>query len=341
MSKIEPFERVLDGLQLSSKEWERLAGDVLSGKMSDYQIAALLGSLRTRGLEPSTLQAFVETILRHTTPSQDVTLSVADCCGTGGDGAGLINVSTATAFVAATLGVVVGKHGSTGVSSRCGSSDVLRALGVTTAHTISDAQQRLQRHQLAFLHAPDFHPILASVAPIRRALRVKTIFNAIGPLVNPLRPVYQLVGVYRSELIKPVAEVLQAQGVQRALVVHGAGLDELNPVTANEACLVIDGKLEMCTIRPKDVGCRVSSLESLSGADANTNAQILTSILQGKGTAAQKAMVGLNAGALLWVAGRSNNLKEGIRAAMDVLETDMAFQKLSRIQEDCQKEAVQ
>jgi anthranilate phosphoribosyltransferase len=257
----------------------------------------------------------------------------ADSCGTGGDGSGTINLSTAVAFVAAAAGLPVAKHGNRSVTSRCGSADVLEHLGVKLDVSAATSRKALDEAGLCFLFAPAYHPGLKHAGPVRRALKVRTIMNILGPCVNPAEPGVQLLGVAEPRLLEPVAAVLHALGVQRALVVHGGGLDEIALHDATEAARLDNGRIERITITPEQVGLERAPLGSIRGGGPEENAERLKALLMGQGSAAERDAVALNAGALLMTAGIVPNLRLGVTLALDTLLSGRAMRNLRTLVE--------
>ncbi|MBS2020540.1 MAG: anthranilate phosphoribosyltransferase [Deltaproteobacteria bacterium] len=300
---------------------------VLSGAWTPVQIGSFATALRIRGETAEAIGAAAEA-LREVMAGVDHGLDeVIDTCGTGGDGAHTINVSTAAAIVVASCGVHVAKHGNRSVSSRCGSADVVEALGIPIDLDPSKQAQVLREAGIAFLMAPAHHPALRHAAQARRELGVRTIFNALGPLVNPARPSHQLVGVYDDALRPVMAEALGRLGLRRAWVVRSEdGLDEVSPAGRTRISVLEDGRVSERTLAPSDLGVTPIGLEALRGGDAAENAAILTSILGGADHPARTAVV-VNAAAALHVA-RGGALTDRAREAGDALASGRAKAKL-------------
>ncbi|NEU71447.1 anthranilate phosphoribosyltransferase [Hassallia byssoidea VB512170] len=259
-----------------------------------------------------------------------------DTCGTGGDGASTFNISTAVAFVAAAYGVKVAKHGNRSASSRVGSADVLEALGVNLAVSSDKVQAALQEVGITFLFAPGWHPALKAVASLRRTLKVRTVFNLLGPLVNPLRPTGQVIGIFDPHLLATIAQALQQLGTQKAIILHGrerldeAGLGDLTDL----AVLSLD-EVQLTSINPQELNLTPAPIGALRGGDVQENAEILKAVLQGKGTAAQEDVVALNAALALQVGGAVElmNHAQGVSAAKDILQSGAAWAKLEQLVE--------
>jgi anthranilate phosphoribosyltransferase len=254
----------------------------------------------------------------------------ADCCGTGGDGSGLINVSTATAFVAAAAGLPIAKHGNRSVSSRCGSADVLEAVGAKIEVGPEHARALLDETGFCFLFAPAYHPGMKHAALVRRQLAVRTIMNLLGPCINPARPPVQLLGVADPRMLRRIAETLSAMGVDQALVVHGSGLDEVALHGETKAVRLSGGEIAELVIAPEDAGLERAPLSVVTGGDPAENGARLQALLAGRGSSAETDITILNAAALLFTAGKSATLKDAAAEAREVLLTGQAAQVLDK-----------
>ncbi|QSV73504.1 MAG: anthranilate phosphoribosyltransferase [Aphanizomenon flos-aquae KM1D3_PB] len=264
------------------------------------------------------------------TPSQ----RLLDTCGTGGDGASTFNISTAVAFVVAAAGVPVAKHGSRSASSLTGSADVLEALGVNLTAASERVQAAVQEVGITFLFAPGWHPALKAVAPLRRNLKVRTVFNLLGPLVNPLNPTGQVIGVFDPQLIETVAEALNLLGTQTAMVLHGREkLDEAGLGDITDLAILKDGEVFLTTVDPQEIGVIPAPITAVKGGDAQENAVILKEVLQGKGTQAQQDIVALNASLALQVAGVVPwlNHAQGVTVAKEILQSGSPWTKLEHL----------
>jgi anthranilate phosphoribosyltransferase len=261
-------------------------------------------------------------------------LSMVDTCGTGGDGADTFNISTAVAFTAAALGVNVAKHGNRSASGKVGSADVLEGLGLNLKAPLTSVVDAISTTGVTFLFAPAWHPALVNLAPLRRSLGVRTVFNLLGPLVNPLQPQAQVLGVARADLLDPMAGALHQLRLDRAVVVHGAGgLDEASLAGANELRMVEAGQpIATRSVSPDDLGLAAAPLEALRGGDLADNQRILENVLKGQATAAQMDVVAFNTALVLWVAGVELDLKTAARRASDTLREGLPWQKLQGLQ---------
>jgi anthranilate phosphoribosyltransferase len=326
-------EQLLDGRDLDRRQAEAIFTSIVEGRLPDALMAAVFVALRVRG-ETSEELIGAATALRAAArafPSPDYLF--ADSCGTGGDYSGSINVSTAAAFVAAACGLPVVKHGNRSFTSKCGSADVLEALGVRLDLSPLESREILDQTGFCFLLAPAYHPGIAHAGPVRRALKVRTVMNLLGPCLNPARPTVQLLGVADPRLLRPIAQTLHALGVERALVVHGSGLDEVALHAFTQAILVSDGALEELEITPEQAGLDRMPVESIAGGSPAENAGRLVDILSGVGGPADIAIVALNAGALLMTAGKVDDLKEGVGFAMEAMRSRRARQVLDNFVE--------
>jgi anthranilate phosphoribosyltransferase len=305
---------------------------ILAGEWTPVQIGAFAAGMRLRGETAEAIGAAAEA-LRSVMSAVDHGLDVvADTCGTGGDGAHTINVSTAAAIVLASCGVHVAKHGNRSVSSRCGSADVVAALGIPLDVDAARHGGILREAGITFLMAPAHHPALRHAATARRELGVRTIFNALGPLVNPARATHQLIGVYEDRLRPIMAGALARLGTTRAWIVRSDdGLDELSPAAPTSVSVLEDGRITERVVAPEDFGVDRVSLDALAGGDAETNAKIVLGLLRGEPHEAANAVV-LNAAAALHVV-RSGDLRACATEAKDALASGRALATLEKWRE--------
>jgi anthranilate phosphoribosyltransferase len=316
--------------------------EVLSGKCTDSQIAGLLVGLRMKGETVEEIVGFAEAIRAAAIPlnlKNDSALDVSDTerdalvdtCGTGGDTSGTFNISTATAFVVAGAGVRVAKHGNRSISSKCGSADVMEALGVNINLPPERLVECLKQVGIAFLFAPLMHSAMKHVQTARRELKLRTVFNLLGPLTNPARASAQVVGVYSAELVDKLAEALSMLGVRRALVVHGMdGLDEITITGPTRIAEVRDSEVHTYEVTPEEFGMPRARLEDISGGDAAANAAIIRSVLDGT-QSARRDVVLLNAAAALVAAGKANHLSDAVPLAVESIDSNAAKKKLNDI----------
>jgi anthranilate phosphoribosyltransferase len=325
-----PLPKLLSGEDLPIDDAEHLFERLVLGKLEPAEIAAMLIALRMKGETAEEMVGAARALSAAALPFERPSYLFADCCGTGGDGSGLINVSTAAAFVAAACGLPVAKHGNRSVSSRCGSADVLEALGASIDLPPDRARTMLDETGFCFLFAPAYHPGMKHAALVRRQLSVRTVMNLLGPCINPARPPVQLLGVADPKMLRRIAEVLDAMGVRQALVVHGSGLDEVALHGETRAIRLSDGELTELELTPEDAGLKCAPLNVVTGGDVEENAARLRTLLTGKGHKAEADLVALNAGALLMAAGLSKDLRMGVALARDALRNGKAGQLLSR-----------
>lgn len=310
---------------------------ILAGQASAAQIAALAIALRMKGETTTELATAARVLRRHALTVATPAGVVLDTCGTGGDGAGSMNVSTVAAIVVAACGVRVAKHGNRAVSSRCGSADVLEQLGVRVDATPAHLERLVADVGLGFFFAPAHHPALHHAGPVRRELGVRTFFNLLGPLANPAQATHQLLGVYDASRVRQLAEVLSMLGTRAAWVVSGAGpngegvLDEVSPFGPTRvAALADDGSVTEFDVTPAEFGLELASPGALAGGDAVRNAEIVRSVLAGEAVPARTAVL-LNAGAALVVAGAALTPREGAERAANAIDTGLARAKLDAV----------
>ena len=304
------LEQLYSGHSLSTSESTALFNAVIQGELSNEQIAAMLIALKVRGANTEEITGAVAASLQNAKAFPHPNYPFADIVGTGGDGQNTINISTASAIVAASMGTKVAKHGNRSVSSKSGASDVLTALGVNVNVTPEQARQALDEIGVCFLFAQQYHSGFRHVAPVRAALKTRTIFNILGPLINPARPTYHLLGVYAPELVKTYDEV----------ALHGE----------TQVAEIKNGKIEYFTLTPEDFGLKAQSLETLRGGEPQENAQMLTALLQGKGKAEHANAVAANTALLLKLFGH-NDLKQNVQNVLTHLASGKAFETLQKL----------
>ena len=323
-----PLPKLLAGDDLDAAGSEHLFERLVLGRLEPAEIAGMLIALRMKGETAEEMIGAARALSAAAQPFERPDYLFADCCGTGGDGSGLINVSTATAFVAAAAGLPIAKHGNRSVSSRCGSADVLEALGATIELSPERARALLDETGFCFLFAPAYHPGMKHAALVRRQLAVRTIMNLLGPCINPARPPVQLLGVADPRMLRRIAETLNAMGVAQALVVHGSGLDEVALHGETQAVRLSDGDISELAITPEEAGIERAPLNVVTGGDPAENAARLRALLSGRGAVAESDITILNAAALLHTAGKTTSLKEAADQARDVLLSGQAAKVL-------------
>jgi anthranilate phosphoribosyltransferase len=322
--------RLLRRDDLTEDEAAQAMDVVMQGEAHPAQLAGLLVGLAMKGERPTELVGLART-MRARGVAIDAGPDAVDTCGTGGDRSGTFNISTAAAIVVAGTGLPVVKHGNRSVSSHCGSADVLEALGVTVSAPPAVVQRAVREVGLAFCFAPTFHPAMRHAVETRKALGVPTAFNLLGPLTNPARVSYQIVGVARPELTELMARALQQLGARRAWVVHGAdGLDELSTTGYTKVSECHGQVVRTFYVHPADVGLAKATPQSLQGASAADNAAIIRGVLAGEAGAARDVVL-LNAGAALFVAGRATSLREGLALAASSIDSGAAARTLAAL----------
>jgi anthranilate phosphoribosyltransferase len=327
---------------LSRDEARGLMQQILAGELSDIEIAALVGALAARGETPEEVAGFVDVMRGAVTRvplSADEQALLVDTCGTGGDASKTFNISTASALVAAAAGAFIAKHGNRAITSQCGSADVLEALGIPVDLAPEDASTALRRHRFAFLHAPSLHPAMKAVMPVRKALKIRTVFNLLGPLTNPAGASAQVMGVYAQSAVAVVAETMALLGTRHAFVVHGIaeeadgtirGLDELSISGPTHLAEVRNGVVVLSTITPEEVGLTRAPLSALAGGGAKENAGILTAIFSGE-QGPRRDIVLLNAAAVLVAADLSLDLLTGIALAARTIDSGAVTKLLDQL----------
>ncbi len=328
--KIASLLDVLSRRNLTRAESTAVFGALMTGAYSDIEISALVAALKARGETPEEIAGAAAALPSAALAFPAPSYRFADTCGTGGDGTGTVNVSTAVAIVAAELGIPVAKHGNRSVSSRCGSADVLEAVGVRLDPPPEVARRCLDEVGVCFLFAPQYHAGVRHAMPVRRTLATRTIFNLLGPLSNPSHPAIQLMGVYDPALCVPLAVTLGLLGCEAALVVHGEGLDEIALHGSTTAALWKDGRLTELEFTPEEAGLPRASIGDLQGGDPAENAVWLTGLLAGRAAPAHRAAVAINAGALAWIGGRAETLADGVTLALAAIDGGGAANRLAR-----------
>ncbi len=345
---LDALHRIANHAQsLDRTEAREVMSEVLAGKCSDAQIAALLIALRMKGETVEEIVGFAEAIRAAAAPlpirgaealavtgtGRDALAeeSLVDTSGTGGDASGTFNISTATALVAAGAGVRVAKHGNRSISSKCGSADVVEALGINIHLSPERAAQCLREVGICFLYAPNLHPAMKQVQTVRRELRMRTMFNLLGPLTNPAHASGQVVGVYSLDLVEKLAEALSMLGLHRALVVHGLdGLDEITITGTTRVAEAREGSVRTYEVEPEEFGMTRAALKEISGGDATENAAIIRAVLGGE-KSPRRDVVLLNAAAALVAAGQADRIAEAVPLAAKSIDSGAAAAKLAAL----------
>lgn len=327
------LQQLLDCQSLSRLQASQLMQAWLSDTIPPVLSGAILAAIQAKGVSVAELAGMAEVLQAQSYPIGAIThnFPVIDTCGTGGDGASTFNISTAVAFVSAAAGVAVAKHGNRSASSRVGSADVLEALGINLNAPSEKITAALTQVGITFLFAPGWHPALKVVAPLRRTLKVRTVFNLLGPLVNPLRPTGQIIGVFDSTLLETIAQALRQLGTKSAIALHGRErLDEAGLADSTDLAVLSEDKVQLTVLNPRQLDLTPAPTQALRGGDVGENVQILRAVLQGKGTPAQQDVVALNTSLALQVGGMLHlgDHSSGIALARDILASGAAWSKL-------------
>ena len=338
------LEQLLDRQSLSRAQAADLMQGWLAEAIPPVLSGAILAAIQAKGISAQELAGMAQVLHSQSqagesksvfNPKSSIShLKLIDTCGTGGDGASTFNISTAVAFVAAAGNVRVAKHGNRSASSKVGSADVLEALGVNLNADAAKVRSAVDSVGITFLFAPGWHPALKAVASLRRTLKVRTVFNLLGPLVNPMRPTGQIIGVFDPSLVSTIAQALGELGTELAVIVHGREkLDEAGLGDVTDLAVLSDGNVELTTLDPEKVGLTPSAIGSLKGGNVEENAEILRNVLQGKGTPAQMDVVALNASLAFQVGGAipMGSHAAGVSMAKDILLSGESWVKLQQL----------
>ena len=317
----ELLREVVQGRRLTREQASTVFAALGAGDLSEAETAALLAALHARGEEPQEVAGAASAFRQAARAFPSVSFPLVDVVGTGGDGVGTINISTGAGLVAASMGIAVAKHGNRAVSSKTGAADVIAELGLPLNVDPATAVELLARDHFTFLFAQAYHPAMRHVAPVRRALATPTIFNVLGPLVNPAHLTFQLMGVWDPNMLDMIAEAMVQLGRKRALVVHGSGLDEIavhGPTLVREAT---PRGVKAYEVTPEDLGVPTYELADLLGGEPADNARLLREAISGEGRPAHRDAIAVNAGALLYLAGPADNLADGTAMALEQIRS--------------------
>lgn len=335
-----PIQPLLDilyqGKSLSREQTFEIFSALIRGEMSEAAMAGMLVALKMRGETIDEISGAADALRAAAkafpySNGDSINNGIVDIVGTGGDGFNTINISTTAAFVAAAAGAKVAKHGNRSVSSKSGSSDLLAQFGIDLTMSPETASRCLNALNLCFLFAPHYHGGVKHAVPVRQALKTRTLFNVLGPLINPARPEFMLLGVYSPELVLPIAKVLKALGTKRAMVVHGSGLDEVALHGNTQVAELKDGDIIEYQLTPADLGVPLAQITDLEGGEPAKNALITEAILKGRGTEAHANAVAINAGCALYVCGIADSVKAGTILALATIQSGKAFELLSQL----------
>lgn len=325
--------KIVDKVDLTREETEKVFEEIMTGVATPSQIAALITALRIKGETIEEIAGAAAIMRKHAKIINVDKEKLLDTCGTGGDGKHTFNISTISAFVACGGGLTVAKHGNKSVSSKCGSADLLKELGVNIEASTEVVEKCLSEIGIGFLFAPLLHGAMKYAMPVRREIGIRTIFNILGPLTNPAGALNQLLGVYDENLVERLANVLGKLGSRHSLVVHGLdGMDEVSTTAETLVCELKDGKLNSFKIKPEDFGIPRAKAEDLTGSDAAFNARIFHEVLEGaKGP--RRDIVLLNAGCAIYAGDGAKDIKEGIKLAEQSIMSGAALKKLTLLKE--------
>ena len=335
MRQQELIQKLLAGTDLSAQEMEACIDSIMENRFTDAGTGAILALLQNKGVTSAEATGAYENLMTRATP---ITLPAhaVDTCGTGGDHRGTFNISTAATFIAAGAGVPIAKHGNRSITSKCGSADVLEALGYRIDLPATATEEQFRETGFAFLFAPLYHPSMKAVAPIRRELGIRTLFNLLGPLINPARIKRQLIGVFDPSVMELYADMLIHTGCQHAMIVHGKtehgdGLDEPSVSGITTIIELFEGRLCHHTVNPEDFGLSRWSIDELAGGDTETNAQIIRQILDGSATQAQLEAALFASAITCYVSGMATCIDEGMSMSKESLETLAALKNMKQI----------
>ncbi|STU05272.1 bifunctional anthranilate synthase glutamate amidotransferase component TrpG/anthranilate phosphoribosyltransferase TrpD [Klebsiella pneumoniae] len=324
------LEKLYQAETLSQQESHQLFSAVVRGEVKPEQLAAALVSMKVRGEQPQEIAGAATALLENAAPFPRPDYLFADIVGTGGDGSNSINISTASAFVAAACGLKVAKHGNRSVSSKSGSSDLLAAFGINLDMNADKSRAALDELGVCFLFAPKYHTGFRHAMPVRQQLKTRTLFNVLGPLINPAHPPLALIGVYSPELVLPIAETLRVLGYQRAAVVHSGGMDEVSLHAPTVVAELHNGEIKSYQLTADDFGLTPYHQAQLAGGTPEENRDILTRLLQGKGEAAHEAAVAANVAMLMRLHGHED-LKANAQQVLDVLHSGAAYDRVTAL----------
>jgi len=324
------FDKLFRAERISREESQQLFTAIIQGQLEPAQLAAVLISMKIRGEHPDEIAGAASALLADAMAFPQPDYPFADIVGTGGDGSNSINISTASAFVAAACGARVAKHGNRSVSSRSGSSDLLAAFGIRLDMPPEQSRKALDELGVCFLYAPQYHTGFRYAMPVRQQLKTRTLFNVLGPLINPARPPLALIGVYSPELVLPIAETLRVLGYRRAAVVHGGGMDEVALHAPTQVAELNHGEITRYELTPEDFGLQNQPIEALLGGSPEENRDILARLLQGKGEPAHEAAVAANVALLLKLFGRED-LRENTQQALAAIRGGGAYELVTAL----------
>lgn len=326
------LQQAMNGKVFSEEEAKLLMDKIMSGKATPSQIASLLTIIELRQSSIDEITGFARSMRNHATPVHHNEELLIDTCGTGGDGSSTFNISTTVTFLLAAKGIPVAKHGNRSVSSKSGSADVLEKLGVPIQSTPAEASKKLKENKMCFLYAPLYHSSIKHAVTPRKEIGFRTVFNILGPMTNPARSNYQLLGVYNRLLAEKMAEALHRLGTKRALLVSGRdGLDECSISSITDIVELNEGKITRYTISPEQVGLNRGNNDELKASSVEESATLVTQVLKGEASESALNIVLLNAGAALYTVGVTDSIAEGVHEARKVIQNGAALRKLEEL----------
>jgi anthranilate phosphoribosyltransferase len=333
------ISKLVEKQNLTQQEAEQVMNEIMEGKATDAQIAGFLVALRLKGETVDEITACAKVMREKASIIKPKPTPLIDVVGTGGDKSGTFNISTCAALVVAGAGIAVAKHGNKSVSSRCGSADVLTALGVKIDLEPKKVEQCINEIGFGYMFAPKFHGAMKHAIGPRKELAIRTVFNILGPLTNPAEAPYELMGVFEDALTEPLATVLGKLGCKHAFVVHGNGLDEITIEAETKVSEYENGSVRNFTINPADFGIKLASSGEIKGGTPEECAKIIIDILTGKEKGPKRDAVLLNAGVAIFVAGKANSIQEGIDIAKHSIDSGSASKKLEQLKDFTNKNA--
>ncbi|MCX5748831.1 MAG: anthranilate phosphoribosyltransferase [Candidatus Saganbacteria bacterium] len=336
----EYIKALVDGKDLTKDDSSRVMEEIMTGKTTSCQIASLITALRIKGETAEEISGFAKVMRQHAVPLKLKTRYFVDTCGTGGDVSGTFNISTVSAFIASGAGVVVAKHGNRAVSSRCGSADLLEALGIKINIAPEQVRDCIDEVGIGFIFAPVFHEAMKFAAPARKEIGIRTVFNILGPVSNPANTKGQLMGVYAAGLTTVMAQVLKDQGCETAMVVHGMdGIDEISLSDRTKVAYLEGGVIKEYYIEPESLGLKKCRMSDVSGGEAGNNAKTAIAVLSGKEKGPKHDIAVLNAAAAIVVGRKAADLSEGIKKAEQAIRSGEALKKLEELKKFTNKQS--
>lgn len=335
------LEKIYAQQDLSQRETQCFFNMVMQGELDDIVLSSMLTGLKIKGETPEEIAGAASAMIENAAPIERPDYQFADIVGTGGDGHNTINISSASAIVAASCGLPVAKHGNRSVSSKSGSADLFREFGMDLTMTAQTARACLDESGLCFLFAPNYHAGVRHAMNVRTTLKTRTLFNLLGPLANPAKPSHIMIGVYSPDLISAYAETLQLLGYQNAMVVHGAGLDEIALHGVSQVAEIHGDKISYSELSAKDFDLESYPLEAIKGGEPEENKALIEAVLQGQGQPAHMAAVAANTGALLKLAGLADSFADGAHKAMQSMQSGSPLQTIHQAAQISQNNQIQ